>query len=122
MGGKVMVTGGCGMVGAFVCRGLLSNGYEPVVVDTRTDRLLVTDIAQHCAFDAADVRDLPRLLEIAKAHKVDAIIHLAGLVGPDVERHPWSSIQINLLGTVTVLECARLAGIAGKLISGCSTF
>ena len=60
----------------------------------------------------------PRLLEIAKAHKVDAIIHLAGLVGPDVERHPWSSIQINLLGTVTVLECARLAGIAGKLISG----
>jgi len=111
MGGKIMVTGGCGMVGAFVCRGLLSGGYEPVVVDTRTDRRLVADIEKHCAFDPADVRDLPRILEIAKAHKVEAIIHLAGLVGPDVERRPWSSIQTNLLGTVTMLECARLAGI-----------
>lgn len=115
MGGKVIVTGGCGMVGTFVCRALLAEDYEPVVVDTRTDRQLIVNIAEHCAFEAADVRDLPRLLEIAKVHKVEAIIHLAGLVGPDVESHPWNSIQTNLLGTVTVLECARLAGIGRVL-------
>jgi UDP-glucose 4-epimerase len=38
-------------------------------------------------------------------------------VGLRVEQHPWSSINANLMGTTTVLECARLSGLQRVVFS-----
>lgn len=109
---KVLVTGGLGMVGAFVCRALLNAGRQPVIYDLRSDTALVRDIAAQCVVEHGDIRDLPRLMGLVQQHKPQAIVHLAGQVGPTVEQLPWPSLNANLVGTATVFECARLAGVS----------
>ena len=109
---KVLVTGGQGMVGAAVCRALLTEGRQPVIADVHTDNTLIADVAHACIVEQADIRDLDRLHALARLHSPVAIVHLAGLVGPEVERDSARAIAVNLEGSVAVFECARQAGIA----------
>ncbi len=112
---KVLVVGGQGMVGAAVCRALLAGRRQPVIVDVRTDNALIPDIAADCIVEQGDMTDLDRLLALARVHQPGAIVHLGGLVGPEVEREPARAIAINLNGSVAVFECARQAGI-GRVV------
>jgi UDP-glucose 4-epimerase len=108
---KVLVTGGLGMVGASVCRSLLATARQPVIYDSGSDIALIRDIAADCVIEQGNTCDLPRLMGVVSQHQPVAIAHLAGQIGPQVERLPWSSLNSNLIGTITVFECARLAGI-----------
>jgi UDP-glucose 4-epimerase len=108
---KVMVTGGLGVIGPFVCRALLSSSRQPVIYDLRADTGLIKDIETRCVVATGNTCDLPRLMGVVGEHRPTAIIHLAGQVGPTVENYPWSALGSNLIGTATIFECARLAGI-----------
>ena len=108
---KVLVTGGLGIIGAFVCRALLTACRPPVVYDSGGDNALMRDIASDCVIERGDVCDLPRLMSVIAKHQPIAIVHLAGRVGPAVEQYPWSSLSTNLIGTTTVFEAARLSGV-----------
>lgn len=44
-------------------------------------------------------------------HKATSIVHTAGLIGAQVSRQPYRGVQVNVDGTVTVAEAARLMGI-----------
>ena len=81
MNERILVTGGLGMVGAFVCRALLAEGRQPVVYDQRTDTALVRDIAGECVIEQGDTRDQPRLMTLNAQHRPAAIVHLAAQVG-----------------------------------------
>lgn len=107
----VLVTGGLGMVGAFMCRGLVANGYRPVIYDAGTSTALVRDVIGQCDLVQGNVTDLPAMLEAARRYRPAAIFHFGAQVGPRVEQVPWASINVNLLGTTTALECARLADV-----------
>ncbi len=106
--GKVLVTGGLGMVGSHVTRALVASGRRPVVYDAGSDTHLIADVAAHCDIVQGAIEDLPRLMGLAREHHPTAILHFAGRIGAGVDQFPWSSLQTNLLGTVTVFECARL--------------
>lgn len=108
---KVLVTGGLGLVGSYVCRALVSSGRRPVIYDSGSDTALVADIAAQCDFVQGNIDDLPRLMGVAREHQPVAILHFAAQVGALVEQFPWSSLNANLLGTTTIFECARLLGI-----------
>lgn len=108
---KVLVTGGLGVIGPFVCRALLATSRQPVIYDMSSDTALISDIKDQCVIQHGNVCDLPRLMSVVAEHKPAAIIHLAGQVGPKVEQFPWTSLNSNLIGTATVFECARLSGI-----------
>jgi UDP-glucose 4-epimerase len=114
---RVLVTGGLGMVGAFMCRALLANGYRPVIYDAATSTALVKDVIDQCDRVQASVTDLPAMLEAARTYRPVAIFHFGALVGPRVEQTPWNSINVNLMGTMTALECARLADIPRVLFA-----
>jgi UDP-glucose 4-epimerase len=108
---KVLVTGGLGMVGSMVCRRLLASSRQPVIYDMGGNTGLITDIAGNCVIERGDVCDLPRLMGVVAEHRPVAIMHIAGQIGPHVEQFPWASLNANLVGTATVFECARLAGV-----------
>lgn len=99
------------MVGAFVCRALIASGRRPVIYDAGVSTALIRDIERHCDIVQGNVTDLPRLAGTLSEHHVRAILHFGGAVGPSVETMPWASIQSNYIGTTTVFEAARLAGI-----------
>ena len=58
-----------------------------------------------------DILDLPALLHTTVSHRVDTVVHTAGLVGTKVAEAPYTGIQINVMGTINVLEAVRLAGV-----------
>lgn len=113
----VMVTGGLGMVGSHVCRALVAAGRRPLVYDAGGDTALIADVVSRCDLVQGGIGDLPRLMGAVREHRPGAILHFAAQVGAQVERFPWAALQTNLLGTSTVLECARLTGIRRVLFA-----
>jgi UDP-glucose 4-epimerase len=50
-------------------------------------------------------------MQVVREHEATAIVHTAGLIGGRVEEEPYSGLQINLQGTINVLETARVMGV-----------
>lgn len=96
----VLVTGGNGFIGRYVCEELIVRGFTPVVFDTRW-RAPVED----CELVLGDIRDATAVTEAA-AH-VDGIIHLAGVLGTqETIKNPRPAAETNVLGGLNVLEAA----------------
>ena len=62
-------------------------------------------------FVQGDVLDLPALLHAMTRHRVDTVVHTAGLIGNKVAEAPYTGVNINVMGTMNVLEAVRLAGV-----------
>ncbi|HEY1982445.1 MAG TPA: NAD(P)-dependent oxidoreductase [Xanthobacteraceae bacterium] len=105
---KVLITGGMGVIGAETSRKFVKEGHRPVVLARHRDDSLVGDIADKIDFEPGDILDMPRLLDVIKRHQVTHIVHAAAFVGAVSAANPALSIQVNVMGTVNVLEGARL--------------
>jgi UDP-glucose 4-epimerase len=105
---KVLVTGGMGVIGAETSRKFVKEGHRPVVFARHRDDSLVGDIGDKIDFEPGDILDMPRLLDVIKRHQVTHIVHAAAFVGAVSAANPALSIQVNVMGTVNVLEGARL--------------
>ena len=108
-----LVTGGNGWVPSHIVRRLARRG-EPVVSydlmepDRYLRDFLGADAGQ-VVFEQGDITDHARLGEVAQRHGVTSIIH-AAVITPRVARErqePARIIDVNLGGTVNVLEVAR---------------
>jgi UDP-glucose 4-epimerase len=108
---RVLITGGMGVIGAETSRKFVREGHRPVVYARHRDDRLVDDILDKIDFESGDVLDLARMLDVIKRHHVTHIVHAAGFVGAVSAANPALSIQVNVMGTVNVLEAARLFDI-----------
>jgi UDP-glucose 4-epimerase len=104
---KVLITGGMGVIGAETSRKFVREGHRPVIYARHRDDRLIFDIVDKIDFESGDVLDWPRLLDVIKRHRVTHIVHAAGFVGAVSASNPALSIQVNVMGTVNVLEAAR---------------
>jgi UDP-glucose 4-epimerase len=106
---RAVVTGGAGFVGSHVCEALLARGDEPHVVDS-----LVTgrraNVPEGVPLHELDIRD-ETLHDVFDRIGPAVVFHLAAQadVGTSVER-PQYDADVNVLGTIRVLEAARRAG------------
>src|SRR2546421_10476028 len=106
---RAMVTGGAGFIGSHLVDALLARGDEVHVVDN-----LATGSRENLAAAATlhelDIRD-EALEELAARVMPEVVFHLAAQadVGTSVER-PAFDADVNVIGTVRVLEAARAAG------------
>jgi UDP-glucose 4-epimerase len=102
---RAVVTGGAGFIGSHVCEALLERGDEVHVVDN-----LATgkreNLVQGAELHELDIRgDLAPLFDEVRP---EAVFHLAAQadVGTSTERPDYDA-EVNVLGTVKVLEAAR---------------
>src|SRR5438067_2785687 len=106
---RAMVTGGAGFIGSHLVDALLARRDEVHVVDN-----LATGFRENLASAATlhelDIRD-EALEELAARVRPEVVFHLAAQadVGTSVER-PAFDADVNVIGTVRVLEAARAAG------------
>jgi UDP-glucose 4-epimerase len=111
---RVLVTGGAGFIGSHLVDALLDSGDDVAVVDhlRRSPRPWVGEALRRGAqLHVADVRDLPALREAFAAARPEVVLHLAAQA--DVRRSvadPGLDAQVNVAGTVSVLEAAREVG------------
>ena len=107
----ILVTGGLGVIGAWVTRQLIEEGNEVVTYSRHIDTTLVKDIFGTFACVVGDILDLPRLIHTIRNHRVERIIHLSALMPVEAEANPYMGYKVNAEGSLNVLEAARLTGI-----------
>jgi UDP-glucose 4-epimerase len=108
---KVLITGGMGVIGAETSRRFVKEGHRPIIFARHRDNNLISDIADKVDIELGDVTDLPRLLDVIKRNEITHIVHAAAFVGAVSQANPPLSINVNVNGTVNVLEAARLFGV-----------
>jgi UDP-glucose 4-epimerase len=112
---KAFVTGGAGFIGSNLVDALVERGEDVAVLDdlsTGRRANLEGAIARGAVLHEADIRDGERLAELVEAAAPDVIFHLAAQI--DVRRavaDPGFDAQVNVGGTINVLEAARRAGV-----------
>ena len=125
---KILVTGGAGYIGSHTCVELLQSGHEVVVVDNfdnsspESIRRVEKITGKKIALYEADIRDRAAMEKIFSEHKIDCVIHFAGLkaVGESC-RKPIEYYDNNLYGTLVLLETMKAHGCKSIVFSSSAT-
>jgi len=105
---RTIVTGGAGFIGSHIVEALLARGDEVHIVDDLSSGKL-ENVPDGATLHVHDVRE--SLEALAQETQAQAFLHLAAQVDVRVSvAEPKLDAEINVLGTVNVLEAARLTG------------
>jgi nucleoside-diphosphate-sugar epimerase len=98
------------LIGSNAARHAVDNGHKAALFDLSPNRDYVDKIVgrDKAGIVAADMRDLPALLSALEKFNVDTIVHTAGLIGSRVQENSYTGATNNILGTINILEAARL--------------
>jgi UDP-glucose 4-epimerase len=110
----VLITGGAGFIGRWLVRHALNAGAVVVVYDNLSVGSLenLMEMEGNFAFYQGDIRDQARLSQVLRKHAVERVFHLAALhYIPYCESHPQETYEVNLVGTLAVLEAMRAASV-----------
>jgi nucleoside-diphosphate-sugar epimerase len=99
--GRILVTGGSGLIGRASVRHLVALGASVTVLD-RHDGGLGVPVVEGDVTDAATVR--------RAVQGQDAVVHLAGIPGPDLADE-LTTYTVNTVGTYAVLSIAAECGV-----------
>lgn len=128
---RVIVTGGAGFIGSHVVDRLLADGNEVAAIDNldpfyspAQKRANLADALRNERFRLieADLRDVPTLESTLQTINPDVVVHLAAKAGvrPSIER-PALYAEVNLTGTINVLEAVRKLPVVPKFILASSS-
>jgi UDP-glucose 4-epimerase len=118
---KCLVTGGAGFIGSHIVDSLLAKGHEVVVIDNESsevhDHFYFNDKATYHKLDIADYQATRSVYD-----GVDYVFHCAAesRIQPAI-LNPLLAIRTNTLGTGTVLQCSREAGVKKIMYSSTSS-
>ncbi len=102
------ITGGCGFIGSHIAQALVQKGEKVRIIDNLSSGNLdnIEEFKAKVEFIEGDIREADVMRDVSKG--VDYIIHQAALVsvGKSVEQ-PLLNHEINVTGTINVLEAAR---------------
>ena len=118
---KSLVTGGAGFIGSNLVDKLLTMGHEVIVIDNQFseahDQFYWNFHSKNYRMDIRDYSLTRKLYD-----GVDYVFHLAAeaRIQPAIE-NPIEAVSINSIGTCTVLQCAREAGVKRVMYSSTSS-
>lgn len=110
---KVLVTGGAGFIGSHLVDGLVARGDEVLVIDDlstgHVGHLHEARLRGQVQFFTMDIRD-PDLAVAGTRFSPQVVVHLAAQASvPRSVASPMHDADVNILGTINVLEMARKA-------------
>jgi UDP-glucose 4-epimerase len=92
---RVLVTGGLGFIGTYVCEVLKGLDHEPVVIDRKAGADIFGDIRDPSAVSEA-------------IYETDGFIHVAGVLGTqETLRNPDAAVETNIVGGLNIFKAAR---------------
>lgn len=117
----ILVTGGAGFIGSHLCKKLIKQGYNIIIVDNFNDYYdpqIKKDRLKHLLkgldfkLYKIDICDYQALEVVFKENKIDKIVHLAAQAGVRYSiQNPFAYHNTNIGGTLNLFELARKYGI-----------
>jgi nucleoside-diphosphate-sugar epimerase len=128
---NILVTGVAGFIGSHVAEKLLSVGYHVIGLDNfdpfypryiKENNLKSLSKSLNFSFDEGDICDKDFLSNLFGKYKIDIVIHLAAKAGvrPSV-MNPSEFCEVNVLGTLNLLETMNQCGVKQLLFSSSSS-
>lgn len=109
---KVLITGHTGFKGSWMCQLLISTG--AIVTGYALEPPTIPGLYQICGLDKqmnsiiGDIRDLSHLKEVFTEVQPEIVIHMAAQpIVRESYKDPVYTYEVNVMGTVNVLECVR---------------
>src|SRR5216683_895437 len=131
---RVLVTGAAGFIGSHVVEALLSRGDQVVGMDNfdpyydvgqkRTNLAEVTAApgSNRFYFVEGDIRNRDLVNSIFASRNLDAVIHLAAMAGVRASiEQPDVYVDVNVSGTLNLLEAARVHGLGNFVFASTSS-
>lgn len=112
-GKKVLITGHTGFKGTWMCQVLLEMGADvtgyALQPPTQPSLFELTDTERKIHSVEGDVRDLAHLKKVFDEVRPEIVIHMAAQpIVRESYKNPVYTYDVNVMGTVNVLECVRL--------------
>jgi UDP-glucose 4,6-dehydratase len=120
---RLLVTGGCGFIGAAFCRRILKQ--HPYFTLVNIDYLYpcstvssdLTDSSGNYFFVKGDIKDRELLSKLLETHAIDVVVHFAAQSHVDTSfTNPMLYTYDNVIGTQTLLEASRIYGKLKRFI------
>jgi UDP-glucuronate 4-epimerase len=130
---NVLVTGGAGFIGSHlserllkednsaVCLDNFDNYYDPAI-KMRTVERIKKEFPDRFEVIPGDIRNPEFLRDLFGKNKIDVIVHLAARAGvrPSIEQ-PLLYQDVNIRGTLTLLEACKEAGVKNLVFASSSS-
>lgn len=133
---KVFITGGTGFISSYLSRQLLKQGCELMLFDAFINyidpftsnyqfflKARMEDLHGKVTIERGDIRVQKRMQQIMNEWKPDAVVHLAALPSAkESTMYPTEALQINVDGTLSVLEGIKACGSVKRFVFTSSSF
>lgn len=121
-GKKVFITGHTGFKGSWLCEVLLMAGAEVTgySLDAPTNPALfdILSLKERMKSNIGDIRDLSHLMKCMQGAQPEIVIHMAAQpIVRESYRNPVYTYDVNVMGTVNVLEAVRLTDTVKSFIN-----
>ena len=104
---NIVITGGSGFVGSYLCEKLINDGHKIIVIDNlltgSTENINNLIVKENFSFIEHDVQD-----HIEIEDKVDYVLHFASAASPKAyTEHPVNTLKAGSVGTINTLGLAK---------------
>ena len=104
---NIVITGGSGFVGSYLCEKLINDGHKIIVIDNlltgSTENINNLLVNENFSFIEHDVQD-----HIEIEDKVDYVLHFASAASPKAyTEHPVNTLKAGSVGTINTLGLAK---------------
>lgn len=128
---NILITGGAGFIGSKIARALIDRGDHVVLIDNfndyydpqiKRDRVAtILSDNQHTMYEG-DIRDEKLVAEIFEKEAIDKVVHLAAMAGVrNSLLNPKLYAEVNVMGTLNLLENARKANVKNFVYASSSS-
>ena len=119
---RVLVTGHTGFKGSWLCMALQNLGAKVTgyALEPPTNPSLyeLSQVGKTLHSVEGDIRDLARLRSVFAAERPQIVIHMAAQpIVRESYRNPAYTYEVNVMGTVNVLECIRETSCVRSLVN-----
>jgi nucleoside-diphosphate-sugar epimerase len=115
---------GAGLIGSQVARILVERGEKPVLMDVAAQTTAIDQIVDlpKVTLAQGDILRPLSIVDVLRTHGISRIAHTAAnpLLTLGAQREPYAAINLNIMGTVNVLEAARVTGLKRVVVSSSS--
>lgn len=122
---KIFITGAAGFIGSQLAYHLWKSGDDVVLLDNFSygfeDNLIFDDRDFRDEIIHGDIRDKELLKKLFETHKFDYVYHIAAISPlPDCQTNPSEAVEVNVMGTVNILEQSRKSGVKKVIFASTS--